>query len=63
MVNQLGITLQPRQDLQVTAANGERIASQGVIRRLPFEIGRAKFYADFYDLPLDGFDMVPIAIF
>ena len=39
-------------------ANGERVQCPGVFRNAPFSINDEEFTADFYALPLAGYDVV-----
>jgi hypothetical protein len=43
----------------VTMASGERVSCTGVYRRAPFSINDDQFSADFFMLPLPGYDVVP----
>ena len=52
------LQLQPRGALRVTVANGERVPCPGIYRAAPFTIDDEAFAADFYALPLAGYDTV-----
>jgi hypothetical protein len=52
------LTLAPRGGMRVTVANGERVACPGVYSDTPFVIEGEHFSADFYALPLAGYDIV-----
>ncbi|WVZ63184.1 hypothetical protein U9M48_012838 [Paspalum notatum var. saurae] len=45
-------------DLRVTVANGDKVACRGRAARVPMHIASEQFAADFYAIPLDGFDVV-----
>jgi len=42
----------------ITMASGERVPCTGVYRRVPFSINGDQFSADFFALPLPGYDVV-----
>ena len=44
--------------MRVTVANGERVPCHGVYRTVPFHIDQEAFSADFFALPLAGYDVV-----
>ena len=44
--------------LRVIVANGERVQCPGVYRNAPFSINTEEFQADFYGLPLAGYDVI-----
>jgi hypothetical protein len=48
----------PQDGLTVKVANGERVTSGGVCRAATMIVGSEQFHANFYALPLDGFDVV-----
>jgi hypothetical protein len=52
--------LQPvyRPGLQVTVANGDRVASVGICRDVHIVIGKDKFILDFFIIPLAGYELV-----
>jgi hypothetical protein len=52
------LRLQPQQGMRVTVANGDCVASPGVYRSTPFVIAGEHFTADFFALPLAGYDVV-----
>jgi hypothetical protein len=53
-----GLCFIPRTDIAVTVANGDRVPASGVLRSANFIIGSKQFAADFFVLPLGGYDMV-----
>ncbi|KAK3146343.1 hypothetical protein QOZ80_3BG0264910 [Eleusine coracana subsp. coracana] len=53
-----GLTYTTRPGLHVMVANGERIPCSGVLHNVAFSINDAPFRADFYILPLGGYDVV-----
>ncbi|XP_066340433.1 uncharacterized protein [Miscanthus floridulus] len=52
------LRLQPRGNMKVTVANGERVPCPGVYRAVPFSIASEPFSTDFFALPLAGYDVV-----
>lgn len=52
------LVLVPQRGMRVTVANGDRVACPGVYRATPFLIEGEDFAADFYALPLAGYDVV-----
>jgi hypothetical protein len=52
------LRLHPQQGMRVTVTNGDRVASPGVYRATPFAIAGEHFTADFFALPLAGYDVV-----
>jgi hypothetical protein len=53
-----GLLPQQRDTLSVTVANGERVPCSGMFRHAAFTIDLQHFTADFYVLPLAGYDVV-----
>jgi hypothetical protein len=53
-----GLCFIPRTDISVTVANGDKVPATGVFREAPFDISSEAFRADFFVLPLSGYDMV-----
>jgi hypothetical protein len=47
-----------RLGLQVTVANGDRVASAGICRDVHIIIDKEEFILDFFIIPLDGYEMV-----
>jgi hypothetical protein len=52
------LQLHPWSKMLVTVANGERVPCPGMYHRTPFTIGDEDFTADFFALPLAGYDVV-----
>jgi hypothetical protein len=48
----------PRTNINVTVANGDRVPATGVFRDATFSINDEAFWADFFVLPLGGYDLV-----
>nr|CAB3453399.1 unnamed protein product [Digitaria exilis] len=55
---QLPLALQHTGRLHVTVVNGDRVPCTGLYRGAPFSIAGEAFTADFFALPLAGFDVV-----
>lgn len=53
-----GLLPQRRDSLSVTVANGDRVPCVGMFRSATFAIEQEHFTADFYVLPLAGYDIV-----
>lgn len=58
VVWEAALSLQPRSDLWVTVANGNRVVSSGVCRNLTICVGTEAFSPDCYTIPLEGFDVI-----
>ena len=58
MAIRTSLQLQPRDALQVTVANSERVPCPGIYRAAPFTIDNEAFTADFYALSLAGYDAI-----
>jgi hypothetical protein len=58
LLSQLGLEVTPQDGLTVKVANGERVTSGEVCRAAAMTVGSEQFHANFYALPLDGFDVV-----
>ncbi|KAG8489288.1 hypothetical protein CXB51_017334 [Gossypium anomalum] len=58
LVPRLGLKIQKKSGLQVCAANGERVPSIGICKSVQFVVANDNFQADFYTIPLEGFDMI-----
>lgn len=52
------LPLLPRGKMQVTVANGERVPCPRLYRDTAFTIGAETFHANFFALPLAGYDVV-----
>ena len=52
------LKLQPRSNMKVTVANGERVPCPGVYHAIPFSIASEPFSTDFFALPLASYDIV-----
>ncbi|KAK3136157.1 hypothetical protein QOZ80_5BG0428960 [Eleusine coracana subsp. coracana] len=53
-----GLDYTPCSGLYVMVANGERVPCPSIVRGVAFSINNAPFRADFYILPLGGYDVV-----
>jgi hypothetical protein len=53
-----GLCFIPRTNISVTVANGDKVPATGVFRDTPFSINNEAFWADFFVLPLGGYDLV-----
>ncbi|KAG8481367.1 hypothetical protein CXB51_026117 [Gossypium anomalum] len=58
LVPRLGLKIQKKSGLQVCVANGERVPSIGICKSVQFVVANDNFQADFYTIPLEGFDMI-----
>jgi hypothetical protein len=58
LVPRLVLPFEERNGLLVKVANGERVTSSDVCRRVTMTVGAEDFGTTFYALPLDGFDVV-----
>ncbi|XP_016665517.2 uncharacterized protein [Gossypium hirsutum] len=58
LVPRLGLKKQKKSGLQVCVANGERVPSIGICKTVQFVVANDNFQADFYTIPLEGFDMI-----
>lgn len=54
----LGLPIHHQANLNVSVANGEKISSLGICKGVQFSVITHSFIADFYVIPLDGFDIV-----
>ncbi|XP_070028898.1 uncharacterized protein [Nicotiana sylvestris] len=54
----LGMQVQPGTSAKVSVANGEKVYSKGTCPSVSFYIDNQNFEADFFVIPLDGFDIV-----
>jgi hypothetical protein len=52
------LVLLPHRDMRVTVAHRDRVECPRVFRDVPFTIEGETFHADFYALPLTGYDVV-----
>jgi hypothetical protein len=57
-VGRTDLVLLPHRGMRVTVAHGDRVECPGVFRDVPFAIEDETFHADFYALPLAGYDVV-----
>jgi hypothetical protein len=53
-----GLCFIPCTNISVTVANGDKVPATGVFRDAPFSIDGEAFVADFFVLPLGGYNMV-----
>ncbi|KAJ1400267.1 Retrotransposon gag domain [Sesbania bispinosa] len=58
LIPSLGLEVLKRSGLQVYVANGERVPSMGICRSVSFMVANDIFQADFYTIPLEGFDVI-----
>ncbi|KAL4366769.1 hypothetical protein GQ457_05G003480 [Hibiscus cannabinus] len=54
----LGLKVWEKPGLQVCVANGERVPSMGICKSVQFLVADDSFQADFYTIPLEGFDVI-----
>lgn len=57
VAKQLGYTLEPIDELRVTAANGNELTCTEMCRTFQWKMRGYQFWADFLILPLDNYDM------
>jgi hypothetical protein len=53
-----GVELSQRASMLVAMANGDKVISRGICRRLDVLVGTESFTVDCYALPLKGYGMV-----
>ncbi|XP_068639426.1 uncharacterized protein [Aristolochia californica] len=54
----LQLQILPHQTATVSVANAEKVPSYGISKAVTFSIGSTLFHAEFFVIPLAGFDMV-----
>jgi hypothetical protein len=58
LIPRLGLNVWKKSGLRVYVANGEKITGMGICKSVPFSVAKEMFQADFYTIPLAGFDVV-----